>query len=188
MPDTKNPWARRDEPPTRDANSVPEDTERAGSTRSTRPQFTSEHEIAKVERLLDQDDWLPYAEDLVEKWASLSRKEVKFEHTFDIQLAALLLVDDLLPPSARAAFADLMLDTIAENRTKKHTIECLRITPPPPGRKQDLHFRSQVIFGTHELIAGGLSKTEAYRIIAEEHSKSPDTIRRIYERARKKKK
>jgi len=148
--------------------------------------FTPDHEIWKFANTEDElDDWLPYAADLVEKWASQSENEVKFKTTFEIILASLLLMDDLLPPAARKAFAGLTLETITEIENKKVAIECLHITPPPPGRKKDLHARGSILRGVHSLLKTGLSKTEAYEVVAAQHFKSPDTIRRMYERALK---
>ncbi|WP_158675241.1 hypothetical protein [Thiohalobacter thiocyanaticus] len=148
--------------------------------------FTPDHEIWKFAYAGDElDDWLPYAADLVATWTSQSQNEVKFKTTFEIILASLLLMDDLLPPSARKAFAVLTAETITEIENKKVVIECLHITPPPPGRKEDTHFRAQVLFAVQQLLKTGLSKTEAYEAIATKHHKSPDTIRRMYERALK---
>lgn len=148
--------------------------------------FTPDHEIWKFANAGDElDDWLCYAEDLIEQWASQSENEIKFKTTFEIILASLLLMDDLLPQAARKAFAGLTLETITEIKNKKVAIECLHITPPPPGRKEDLHAKGQILFGVRSLLKTGLSKTEAYEVVAAQHFKSPDTIRRMYERALK---
>jgi hypothetical protein len=150
------------------------------------PMFTPDHEIWKFAYAADElSDWLGYAEDLVRKWTSQGDDEVKFRTTFEIILASLLLIDDLLPPSARKALARVTLETIAQLDNKKVAIECLHIEPPQPGRKIDTHFKGQVLFGVRELLKTGLSKTEAYKAVAAQQFKSPDTIRRIYERAMK---
>jgi len=49
--------------------------------------FTSEHQIWKFAYAGDElDDWLPYAEDLIEKWST--EDAVVFEDTFEIILAS----------------------------------------------------------------------------------------------------
>ena len=152
-----------------------------------RVMFSSEHAIWKFADAGDElDDWLPYADDLVHKWASQSCDEVKFGTTFEIILAAFLLEDDLLPASAKAAFAKVMLEAINEAGINKLSIKCLHIHPPKPGRKEN---RGETYFRFHEvktLIQEGKAATEAYRVVAEKHFKSPDTIRRDYERIVKK--
>ena len=149
--------------------------------------FSPDHEIWKFAYAGDElEDWLCYAEDLIEKWASQSRDEVKFKTTFEIILASLLLMDNLLPPSARKAFAHLTLETIMQIEDKKVAIECLHITSPTPGRKEDRRTKGLILMGVHSLLRTGLSKTEAYEAVAAQHFKSPDTIRRMCERALKK--
>lgn len=150
--------------------------------------FSSEHAIWKfANACAELDDWLPYAEDLVREWSVQNSSEVRFQGgTFDIVLAALLLEDDLLPVSARVAFAKLMIETIDEASVSKLRIKCLHIYPPKPGRKEN---RTETIIRFHEvktLIQEGKAATEAYRVVAEKHFKSPNTIRRDYERIVKK--
>lgn len=149
--------------------------------------FSSEHAIWKCAYAGDElDGWLPYAEDLVRKWATQNSDEVKFPGTFGIILAALLLEDDLLPASARAAFAKLIIETINEAIVSKLRIERLHIAPPKPGRKDDRmahYYRFQEV---KCLIQEGMSPTDAYKVVAQKHFKAPDTIRRDYERFVKK--
>ena len=128
------------------------------------------------------DDWLDKAEELIEEWASCSEDEVQFHTTSDITIASLLLVDDLLPPPARKAFARLTLETIRETTHKKVAVECLRIKPPSPGRKDNEAQRLHIKIRVMNLVRSGLSKTEAYEIVAAELCKAPDTIRRAWER------
>lgn len=131
------------------------------------------------------DDWLPYAEDLIKKWASQSSEEIKFGE-FEIRIASFLLMDDLLPLSAKKAFANLMLDAMFEAKEKKLSLAALHIHPPRPGRKEDrqaIFIRMSEVF---ELIKEGHQKQEAYELVAKKHHKSPDTIRREYERWMKK--
>lgn len=132
------------------------------------------------------DDWLPQAENLVQEWSSKNSDEVTFRGTFEIILAALLLEDDLLPASARVAFAKRMLSTINEAESNQLRLESLYIHPPKPGRKKS---DTEFVVRFHEirkLTYEGISLTEAYKAVAEKYFKSPDTIRREYERFRKK--
>lgn len=149
--------------------------------------FLHTHAIWKFAYAGDElDDWLPYAEDLIRKWSTQSTDEVKFQTTFEIDIAAFLLIDDLLPTSAKAAFAKAMLDAIGEATRKKLHFKSLLISPPKPGRKEN---RSATFIKFHEvkaLIQEGKTATEAYKVVAEKHFKSPDTIRREYERIVKK--
>ena len=145
--------------------------------------FSPSHEIWKFAYAGDElDDWLPYAEDLVQKWSSQTSDEVKFETTFEIIIAAFLLKDDLLPASASLAFAEIVLETIDEAVKNKLRLKCLHIRPPKPGRKES---RTATFIKCREvtaLIQKGMTATEAYKVVAEKHFKSPDTIRREYER------
>ncbi len=149
--------------------------------------FTPDHKIWKFANAAGElDNWLPHAEYLVGKWSSQSCDEVTFEITWQIIIASLLLMDDLLPASARGAYAKVMLEIINEADTNKLRVNCLHIHPPKPGRKED---RAKTLIRFHEvntLIQDGKSATEAYKVVAEKHFKSPDTIRREYERFIKK--
>jgi len=148
--------------------------------------FSSGHEIWKYAYYHDKlDDWLPYAEDLIQNWSS--KNEVYFTSTFEITIASLLLLDDLLPLSARNACAMLLIATIKESAEKKYDIESLKLSPPSPGRKKiNIHQKGIILFAIRDCVKAGLSPTDAYRIVADKHFKSPDTIRRMYERAIKK--
>lgn len=149
--------------------------------------FSYEHRIWKVASNMEElDDWLPYAEELIQKWATQSCDEVDLSG-FDLQLASLLLEDNLLPASARVAFARLMLAVVREANANRLTLECLDIKPPRPGRKQtDRRETGYRLVRVHELInSEGIAPTLAYDIVAKECFKSPDTIRREYERAMK---
>lgn len=145
--------------------------------------FSPEHAIWKFAYAGDElDDWLPYAEDLVRKWATQNSDEVEFPGTWGIILAALLLEDDLLPASARAAFAKLVLETIDEASVSKLRIKCLHIHPPKPGRKKDRMACLYRFREVNSLIQEGMTATDAYKVVAKKHFKAPDTIRRDYER------
>ena len=72
--------------------------------------FSSKHEIWKFALAGDElDDWLPYAEDLVNEWRNDTK--VTFNNSWDIILASYLLMDDLLPPIAKKAFANIKAAT-----------------------------------------------------------------------------
>jgi hypothetical protein len=145
--------------------------------------FSSKHAIWKFAYAGDElDDWLPYAEDLVRKWYTQNSDEVKFHNTFDIVLAALLLEDDLLPASARVAFAKVMLKAIGEASDRKFHLKVLHIHPPKPGRKEDRGKTFSRCREVKTLIQEGKTATEAYKVVGERYFKSPDTIRRDYER------
>ncbi len=149
--------------------------------------FSSQHAIWKFADAEDElDDWLPYAEDLIRKWSAQNKDEVGFQNTLEIIIASLLLEDDLLPASARAAFAKVMLEVIGEASINKLRLKCLHIHPPKPGRKKR---RAETFIKFREvktLIQEGKTATEAYDVVAARHFKSPDTIRRNYERIVKK--
>ena len=145
--------------------------------------LTSDHAIWKFACAGDElDDWLPYAEDLIREWSTQNKDEVKFKTTFEIIIAAFLLKDDLLPASARAAFAEAMLETIDEASNNKLRLKSLHIRPPKPGRKENLTATFIKCREVMALIQKGMTSTEAYKVVAEKHFKSPDTIRREYER------
>jgi len=82
--------------------------------------FSSEHAIWKfADQCGELDHWLAYAANLVYEWSTKNSAEVEFRTTFEITIASLLLEDDLLPPSARAAFARVMRQTIDEAENNK---------------------------------------------------------------------
>lgn len=148
--------------------------------------FSSKHVIWKIANIYGElDDWLPHAEYLIGEWSIQNSDTVEFKNTREIIIAGWLLEDDLLPASARAAFARLMLKTINEADDKKIRLDCLHIKPPKPGRKENRGEAFTRIRAVRLLIQEGISYTEAYGIVAEKHHKSPDTIRRDYERAKK---
>lgn len=148
--------------------------------------FLSEHAIWKFANAGDElDDWLPYAEDLVRKWSVQSKDEIKFD-SFQIVLAALLLKDDLLPASARAAFADAVWEAMNDAIENKYTLKSLHIHPPRAGmKKMPLHQLGFIMRSVSRIIRSGKTATQAYQEVADELFKSPDTIRRVYERKMK---
>ena len=145
--------------------------------------FSSVHEIWKFANGNGElDDLLPYAEDLVNKWANQSGDEIEFQSTFEIALASYFLMDDLLPKAAKKAFAKITIDVISEADDQKLTLKSLFIHPPPPGRKRDKISSFIRMREVIKLIKEGHKNQAAYELVATEHHKSPDTIRRDYER------
>jgi len=149
--------------------------------------FSSNHAIWKFAHAGDEfDDWLGYAEELVRKWSVQSKDEINF-NPFQIDLATLLLKDDLLPANARAAFADAVWKAMEEAHEKKYTLKNLHVYPPSSGmKKMDRYKLGFIMLGVHGAIRDGKTASQAYQEIADTLFKSPDTIRRIYERQRKK--
>lgn len=145
--------------------------------------LTSAHAIWKFADAGDElDDWIPYAEDLIRKWALQNSNEVNFNNTFEIIIAAYLLQDGLLPATAQTAFAKVMLDTINEAGEGKLRLDSLHVRPPKPGRKENRTETFIRLSQVRRLIQDGNTATEAYKLVAEQHFKSLDTIRREYER------
>lgn len=149
--------------------------------------FSSKHAIWEFAHAGGEvDDWLPYAEDLVRKWSVQSKDEIKFD-PFQIILATLLLKDDLLPATARAAFADAVWEAMNEADKKKYTLKSLHIYPPNAGmKKMPPHKLGFIMISVSQIIRSGKTATQAYQEVAEKCFKSPDTIRRIFERHKKK--
>jgi hypothetical protein len=149
--------------------------------------FSKEHAIFKFAWAGDElDDWLPYAEDLVQTWSVQNKDEIKFD-PFQIILATLLLKDDLLPAPARAALADAVWEAMNDAIEKKYTLKSLHIHPPKSGmKKMTDHELGFIMHSVSGIIRCGKTATQAYQEVADECSKSPDTIRRIYERQKKK--
>lgn len=79
--------------------------------------------------------------------------------------------------------ARLTLQTISEVEDKKLGIDCLHISPPKPGRQENRRLKGQILFAVRDLIKSGYSKTDAYNEVSQQYFKSPDTVRRMYERA-----
>jgi hypothetical protein len=151
--------------------------------------FSSKHAIWKFADAGDElNDWLPYAEDLVWKWSVQNKDEIKFD-SFQIIIAALLLKDDLLPAPARAAFADAVWEAMNDAIERKYTLKSLHIHPPKSGRKKTtLNELGFIMLSVSNIIRSGKTATQAYQEVADKCFKSPDTIRRVYERQMKKRK
>ena len=150
--------------------------------------ISSEHEIWRIADAYGElDDWLPYAEDLIEEWAGQNENQVRFMNPFAIILASYLLMDDLLPASARKAFAKLVLDAFDQSKEAKGDLTIRKKHKARPGRKKDaMRANGSRLLKVKQLIKEGHKITDAYDLVAKELHKSPDTVRRDYERAIKK--
>ncbi len=148
--------------------------------------FTSNHAIWKYALATDDpDNMLMHVEYLISEWESHNIGLVKFQSAFQIMLASYLLEDNLLPSAARTAFARMVIEVMTAARRDKLKIKPLHIYPPKPGRKassSEISFRN---YQVSELIRGGATANQAYAVVANERYKSIDTIRRDYERSRK---
>lgn len=142
--------------------------------------FTPDHKIWQFAWAGDElNDWLPYAEDLIAKWSRQESDEIQFNGTFEIILASFLLMDDLLPPQARIAYAQFTLDVISAAPKRK-------VSARRPGRRKGSRAeKGHRLFSVKGYIESGLTKQQAYQKVADEIHKSPDTIRREFERALK---
>lgn len=146
--------------------------------------FSPSHLIYQFAEYHDEvDDYLPYAEGLIEHWSN-SDTPVKFQDAFEIKIACLLLHDGLLPQAAVFGLSHAFIEAMTEASDKRLRIEALRISPPPAGRKRD-NSQTHYFWAVRDLLKQGVTKSEAYSIVAERHSKSVDTIRRVVERAEK---
>lgn len=145
--------------------------------------FSSNTAIWKYANSIDEfDDVFTEAEELILKWSRHIDSEVEFKSIGEIYFAALLLEDGLLPVPAKKAFAKVMRKAINEAYQNKLCIKSLYIHPPKPGRKNNQTASVNRCREVMRLINNGESATDAYKVVAEKHFKSPDTIRRDYER------
>lgn len=149
--------------------------------------FTPEHAIWRFAYAADElDDWLPYAESLIQKWSIQDKSEVEIQAGFELVIAAFLAQDNLLPASASKAFATAVLSQIAEADANAAIVKRL-LDPKKPGRKKTSKQETfRRMWAVSNLIREGMTASAAYEEVAEKHCKSPDTIRREYERALKK--
>lgn len=140
-------------------------------------------QVAERESLLEE--WIPYAEQLIQKWSTSPVFE--FSSQEEVQIALLLLADNLLPPFAQRKLALNTLDAIGEAYEKKYTLHYLKIQPPEAGRHKDTRTLWVITSAVHAALKKGLSRSEAYEQVCKQHKKSFDTVRRIYERNEKRK-
>ena len=70
---------------------------------------------------------------------------------------------------------------------KKYTLKSLHIHPPKPGMKNmTLERLGFIMCSVSRIIRSGKNATQAYQEVADKCFVSPDTIRRVYERQKKK--
>ena len=154
-------------------------------------EFKSHHKVWNVGWYYDDvDDYLSYVNICLEKWVQnkYDHEIPFFEDKYEIQVASLLLYDNLLPTEARKAFSMLAITAMKEISDTKQQSNVFHIKKPAKGRKKDEFLERQLLSGVAKLIKAGTLKTEAYKIVAQENNKSPDTVRRRYERFMKRRK
>lgn len=153
--------------------------------------FSPEHLIWKYAWYhMESDDYFTIADDLINEWEKLEYDDgnisIFFKNEFEIRLASILAYDDLLPAEARKAFSMLPLVCLFELRSKKITLEALQMQPFKKGRPKTRSFDRLQAVGEHLRDHPEASKKETYEMVAKQFNVSPDTIRREFERRRKK--
>lgn len=132
---------------------------------------------------------LDRAEGLINDWTTQEPNEIKLKN--DIELVSCLLIDNLLPDSARIALGNLLLETYHEARRKKLHIDSLglRQLKPRRGRKRKdkTHEVDLYLAIHHHRFEGSANqlKEMAYKEVAHEHNVAAVTIRREYEKKKK---
>lgn len=138
------------------------------------------------------DEWLSFAEELIERWESMTFDHKKsdeaeylksfFTIPFEFRLATFMLMDNFLPESARIAYGYSILDAQLFLKDKNVICPSLHIEAKPKGRKRNHKeklARGRLVI---ELIKEDKPLKEVYETVAEKFNKSPETIRREYER------
>ena len=132
------------------------------------------------------DDFHTSLENIFDNWhIQTDFEEYKFSDPFELFLAAIFLEESppLLPSHVKKAVGSTLKQAITESSDKKYTMESLYVFPPKPSRKKGDRYRRSIIYSVGRLIrVEGWNRQSAYQKIAEQNHKSPDTIRRIYER------
>ncbi len=133
----------------------------------------------------DPHDSFAEIESFMDEWSKSDPDENEL-YKFNIRLAAMLLIDGILPTKAGVVLGNKILAAMDEIIEKKQSVKALGIekkTRGRPPKEQSIHY----IY--HEVgmrIKDGMSKTSAYKEVADQENKSPETIRRIFEREKKK--
>jgi len=156
-------------------------------------EFEPEHLICKYDDyhasngLIDAGEYALYAYFLLEEWSNRVYEEGKpfFGDQHEIRIASFLLHDDLLPEAARKAFALLMLETMYDATERKVKFNPLFIEPPPRGRVRDSLKQYARYSEVGALRVAGQTLKKASELVAEKHNVSPETIRREYNRLKK---
>jgi hypothetical protein len=148
-----------------------------------------ELEYGEIKRIMwgfsDPDDLVTPLENLHEKLSSSRPQDIQFDSDYEIFLALLMMADGVLPSQAYKSLAKTFMRAFDEIARKKYTVDVLGINPPSRGRKSTSDRDQLICFLVGRLRSEGISICEAYRQVAEEYHLSEDTIRRIYERAKK---
>jgi len=105
-----------------------------------------------------------------------------FEDDYEFEIAGLLLIDGLLPVQAREAYVQCVFNAQVCLSNKKVVCEELFVQPNKRGRKSIKNEMKQRIEDVQKAIDSGVSVTESYKLVAPKYNKSPDTIRRSFER------
>lgn len=109
---------------------------------------------------------------------------------FDNYCLKLFLEDGLLekPENVLFAYIDLLEKISKECSNKKTYLDSLGQEAPNSGAKKNKHLKATMLFSTKKYLNEGISKGGAYEMVAKEVNRSPDTVRRTYERAIKRSK
>mgnify|MGYP005816104755 CR=1 FL=1 len=133
--------------------------------------------VADLEESSRTEHWL-------EHWQTASPDEIEFESTDQIYYAASLLRDGQLPAAASSALGSLMHQVISEAHANRVKIESLHIVPIK-GRPEDKIWKASIVYRVSRMLFNGHSAEEAYELVAQHSYRSPETIRRLCERAAK---
>ncbi len=138
------------------------------------------------------EDWLTFANDLIERRESMSfdiKQSDKidylktfFTQPFEFRLATFMLMNRLLPDSARQAYGFCIIKSQFILKDKKVVCPSLFVNGQTKGRKgihKEKLNRNRIVI---EMIKQGKPLKEVCELVADKYNKSPDTIRREHER------
>jgi hypothetical protein len=159
--------------------------------------FTSDMMIWQYAYYHDElEDYLSQADYLLEQWNDpkidvdefIGNPNTFFSSEFDFQLALYLLHDGLLPRKVQMILAESVLLGRLDLRSKNVQCDMLKVSKEknpgrPTGQLENTRFREVL-----ELLKVGISRSESYERVAVKYFKSPDTIRRGFERMLKRNK
>jgi hypothetical protein len=138
----------------------------------------------------DIHEYLAYVEGLLDEWNELqidldvylSEPSSFFRSEFEFKVATFLLHDGLLPHKIQKIMAYAIMNSRLDLESRNIKFDILKVSKKAKvGRPKDkslLTRDSEVLY----FLELGLSKTEAYKQVASKHFKSPDTIRRGFEK------
>jgi hypothetical protein len=138
------------------------------------------------------EDWLAFTDGLIEKWESMTFDSSKlsddnylysfFKNSFEFRLATLLMMDGLLPESARIAYGTSIVEAQYDLKNKKIVCPNIFVNGDKRGRKSSHRNKIKRIKDVRFKIEQGVSLKQTYQEVANKYHKSTDTIRRDYER------